>query len=210
MRKERSKGGRPRGFDRDKALETAMRLFWRYGYEGVSIADLTEAIGIAAPSLYAAFSSKVQLFEEALERYEQGPGAFDPAVVRGATSLEEAVRRLLEASIDTVTSPGRERGCMISSGLIACHPDHQALARDLGKRRDAMREALARMLRPWAGERQARRIARHLSAVLQGVSIQARDGATPAELREIVEEVVSGLAARRSSAEASRRRPSRR
>ncbi|MBS0518010.1 MAG: helix-turn-helix transcriptional regulator [Proteobacteria bacterium] len=187
-----------------------MRLFWRHGYEGVSVTDLTDAIGIAAPSLYAAFGSKAGLFEEALARYEEGPGAFDLARLHGVTSLEKAVRLLLEASIAAVTHPDRERGCMISSGLIACHPEHQALARDLGKRRDGMREALGRALRPWAGEKEARRMARHLAAVMLGISIQARDGATPAELKEIVEEVVSGLAARRSSTDAPRRQPSRR
>ncbi|WP_437363004.1 TetR/AcrR family transcriptional regulator [Inquilinus limosus] len=172
-----------------------MRLFWRHGYEGVSVGDLTKAIGIAPPSLYAAFGSKAGLYREALARYEQGIGAFDATPVGSATSLTEAVRLLLEAAVRAVTHPDRERGCMISSGMIACHPEHASLARDLAARRDAMRESIAHALQPFAGA-EAPRLARHLAAVMQGVSIQARDGSSAAELQEIVEDVVSGVAAR--------------
>ncbi|WP_026871964.1 TetR/AcrR family transcriptional regulator [Inquilinus limosus] len=196
---EKSRGGRPWSFDRDKAVDTAMRLFWRHGYEGVSVGDLTKAIGIAPPSLYAAFGSKAGLYREALARYEQGIGAFDATPVGSATSLAEAVRLLLEAAVRAVTHPDRERGCMISSGMIACHPEHAGLARDLAARRDAMRERIAHALQPFAGADEVRRLARHLAAVMQGISIQARDGASLAELQEIVEDVVSGVAARLSS-----------
>ncbi|MBC7801095.1 MAG: TetR/AcrR family transcriptional regulator [Gemmatimonadaceae bacterium] len=192
----KSRGGRPRSFDREQAIETAMRLFWRHGYEGVSIGDLTDAIGIAAPSLYAAFGSKAGLFVEALARYEASAGSFDPAQLGAASSVEDAVRRLLEGGIQAVTAPDRERGCMISSGMIACHPEHEALARDLSRRRGAMRDAIGLALQQWVGARQAAALARYLTAVMQGISIQARDGATAAELQVIVNEVVAGLAAR--------------
>ncbi len=190
---DRSRGGRPRRFDRDQAVATAMRLFWRHGYEGVSIADLTGAIGIAAPSLYAAFGSKADLYAETLALYESGMGALDPSLLADAPSLADGVRRLLETSIAAVTDPGRERGCMISSGVVACHPDHAGLARTMAGRRDAMRETLATGLRRWLDDGQAARTARHLAAVMQGISIQARDGASPAELQQIVEAVVAGL-----------------
>ncbi|MGK9170931.1 TetR/AcrR family transcriptional regulator [Inquilinus limosus] len=193
---EKSRGGRPWSFDRDKAVEIAMRLFWRHGYEGVSVGDLTKAIGIAPPSLYAAFGSKAGLYREALARYEQGIGALDATPVDSAASLAEAVRLLLEAAVRAVTHPDRERGCMISSGMIACHPEHAGLARVLAARRDAMRERIAHTLQPFADADEVRRLARHLAAVMQGVSIQARDGASPAELQEIVGDVVSGVAAR--------------
>ncbi len=192
----KSRGGRPWSFDRDKAIETAMRLFWRHGYEGVSLGDLTKAIGIAPPSLYAAFGSKAGLYQEALTRYEEGIGSLDVASLSAAASLAEAVRLLLEAAVRAVTHPEHERGCMISSGMIACHPEHASLARDLAARRDATREKIAHALRPFAGKSEVHRLARHLAAVMQGISIQARDGATPKELQEIVEDVVSGVAAR--------------
>ena len=193
---EKSRGGRPWSFDRDRAVETAMRLFWRHGYEGVSIGDLTRAIGIAPPSLYAAFGSKAGLYREALDRYEHGLGSVDVTSIGSAATLAEAVRRLLETAAGAVTHPDRERGCMVSSGMIACHPDNAALARDLAARRDAMRERIAQALRPFADGEEGRRLARHLAAVMQGISIQARDGATPAELQEIIEDVVAGVAAR--------------
>lgn len=195
-RSEKSRGGRPWSFDREKAVETAMRLFWRHGYEGVSIGDLTKAIGIAPPSLYAAFGSKAGLYQETLNRYEMGIGLLDLAPLGSAASLEEAVRLLLEGAVRAVTHPDRERGCMISSGMIACHPEHAALADDLAKRRDAMRKRFAQAFQPFAGANEAQRLARHLVAVMQGISIQARDGARPEELQEIVEEVVAGVSAR--------------
>ncbi|MFT4181926.1 MAG: TetR/AcrR family transcriptional regulator [Rhizobium sp.] len=193
----KSRGGRPWSFDRDRAVETAMRLFWRHGYEGVSVGDLTKAIGIAPPSLYAAFGSKAGLYQEALGRYES-IGFLGLAAIGSATTLAEAVRLLLEAAVAAVTHPGRERGCMISSGMIACHPEHAALARDLAARRDVIRETIAHALRPFDDMERVQRLARHLAAVMQGISIQARDGATPAELQEIVADVVAGIAAQHS------------
>ena len=175
-----------------------MRLFWRHGYEGVSIGDLTKAIGIAPPSLYSAFGSKAGLYQEALNRYEGRTISLDAGLVASAATLAEAVRRLLETAVRSVTHPDRERGCMVSSGMIACHPEHATLARDLAARRDAMRERIAQALEPFAHAEEGRRLARHLAAVMQGISIQARDGATLAELQEIVEDVVAGVAARSS------------
>lgn len=176
-----------------------MRLFWRHGYEGVSIGDLTEAIGIAPPSLYAAFGSKAGLYQEALAHYEESVGSLDLTSLAAAGDLAQAVRLLLERAVVAVTDPRREPGCMISSGMIACHPDHAALARDPANRREAMREAIAGALAPFAGAGEVRGLARHLTAVMQGISIQARDGIGRAELQEIVEEVVAGLKSRQQS-----------
>ncbi|MGV6871976.1 TetR/AcrR family transcriptional regulator [Pseudochelatococcus sp. B33] len=192
----RSRGGRPWSFDRDRAIEIAMRLFWRHGYEGVSVGDLTKAIGIAPPSLYAAFGSKAGLYREAVIRYEATAGCIDMASVGSARSLAEAVRLLLEGAVRAVTDPDRERGCLISSDMITCHPEHAALARDAASRREAMRERITQALRPFAGVCDLNHLGRHLAAVMLGISVQARDGATPAQLLEIVEDVVWGIEAR--------------
>ena len=85
---------------------------------------------------------------------------------------------------------------MISSGLVACHPDHVALARDAAARREALRLEIVQALSSFAGDDQVQRLARHLAAVMQGISIQARDGVAPQELQDIVEDVVAGVAAR--------------
>ncbi len=100
-----------------------------------------------------------------------------------AASLAQAVWLLLEGGVRAVTHPDRERGCMISSGTTACHPDHATLARDAAARRDAMRERIADALSSFAAKADAHRLARSLSAVMQGISVQARDGATPMELQ---------------------------
>ncbi|PRH87638.1 TetR/AcrR family transcriptional regulator [Labrys okinawensis] len=198
----KSRGGRPWSFDREQAVETAMRLFWRHGYEGVSVGDLTKAIGIAPPSLYAAFGSKAGLYEEALARYEGSVGLLDFAAVAQARDLPQAVRLLLEAAVGAVTHPDRERGCMISSGMVACHPDHAALARGLAARREGIRRDIVQALRPFADAEALPGLARHLAAVMQGISIQARDGCSRAELQEIVEDVMAGLGRRPAGTQA--------
>lgn len=173
-----------------------MRLFWRCGFEGVSVGDLTRAIGIAPPSLYAAFGSKAGIYREALARYEEGVGFLDLSPLRSAATLAQAVRLLLEGAVKSVTNPDRERGCMISSGMISCHPDHEEIAREAAARRGAMHEKIASALEPFTQGEEAYRLARYLAAVMQGMSIQAKDGANSVELQEIVEEVVAGVAAR--------------
>lgn len=197
---EKSAGGRPRSFDRDQALDIAMRMFWRQGYEGVSVADLTARLGIAAPSLYAAFGSKADLYREALKRYEETSGSLDVTAFDRGTTLEQAVRGVLLASIAAVTSPDRERGCLISDGMIACGSEHAELATELADRRKRFRDRLARRLERWRDRSSARALARYLTAVMQGISIQARDGATVRELRTIADEVIAGLTANSSIA----------
>jgi len=192
----KSRGGRPWSFDRDAAVETAMLLFWRHGYEGVSVGDLTKAIGVAPPSLYAAFGSKAGLYQQAMTRYEQTLGCLDVVAIKSAKSLPDAVRLLLEGAVRNVTQREHERGCMVSSGLVACHPDHAALARDAAARREALRGQIVQALSSFAGDDLVQRLARHLAAVMQGISIQARDGVAPQELQEIVEDVVAGITAR--------------
>ncbi len=192
----KSRGGRPWSFDRNAAVETAMMLFWRHGYEGVSIGDLTKAIGVAPPSLYAAFGSKAGLYQQALTRYEETLGRLDVTGIGSAKSLPDAVRLLLEGAVRTVTHREHERGCMVSSGLVACHRDHAAIARDAAARREALRMKIVQALSSFVEDDQLQRLARHLAAVMQGISIQAHDGVAPQELHDIVEDVVAGVAAR--------------
>jgi AcrR family transcriptional regulator len=192
-RQRRSAG--PRTFNRDQAIETAMRLFWQHGYEGVSVADLTNAIGIAPPSLYAAFGSKAGLYRQALDLYAGLPGALDG--MEGAETLGQAVKGLLDAAIRAVTAEGR--GCMISTGLVEGATEQQELARELGDRRRALRDRIADALSQWVDRSEAGQLAAYLSAVQQGLSVQARDGATAEELSRIADETVAGIVARRAA-----------
>lgn len=190
----KTRRGGPRTFDRDEAIDIAMRLFWRHGYEGVSLNDLTAAIGVAPPSLYSAFGSKAGLYREALERYF---GLREPVWdIKPTTTLQETVETLLHKAIDAVIDPAGERGCMISSGMIQCGPDHAELARELAERRDTMRDMIAATLRHWLDREHALSLARYLVAVLQGLSVQAYDGASREELRQVSDEVIAGLKAR--------------
>lgn len=185
-------GGRPASFEREAAVRTALDLFWARGYEGVSIADLTAAIGVAPPSLYHAFGSKAGLFEEVVTLYQRGEAGLDLEKLAGAATLNEWARGLLEAAAENVTKSGR--ACLISSGMIVSHPDNREVAQTLADRRVAFRQAIEKNLRRWLPAADTQELARYLATVLQGLSIQARDGATMEELRPTVELALSTVA----------------
>ncbi|MET0674455.1 MAG: TetR/AcrR family transcriptional regulator [Bradyrhizobium sp.] len=181
--------GRQPTFDRDEALDTALELFWRHGYEGVGIADLTAAIGIAPASLYHAFGSKADLYREVLRRY--GAGGITPQEINNAPSGREAVRQMLDRGIAAVTAPGKPLGCMVSSGMLMTSPENADLAAELRAIRAASRQALQRRIARDVDEgilpatTNAAALARFYATVLQGLSVQALDGAAPAELRQV-------------------------
>ena len=185
--------GRPRGFDRDAALDTAMRLFWRHGYEGVSFGQLTATLGIAAPSLYAAFGNKAALYREALDRYAAWRGASDLSFMDGAASLRDAVGLLLDGTARGLVDPAGEIGCMLNTGMIASHPDLADLARELTERRAAFRILLADKLRRWLPDAESERVARYVVAVMQGLAIQARDGYELEDLRGVAADAVRAI-----------------
>lgn len=185
--------GRPRSFDRDAALETAMRLFWKYGYEGVSFQQLTAALGIGAPSLYAAFGNKGALYREALDRYANMRGASDLSFMEAACSLREAVRLLLEGTARGLVDPAGEVGCMLNTGMIASHPDHEDLARDLAQRRAQFRALLTDTLQRWVSREHATRLSSYVTAVMQGMAIQARDGFRQEQLQVVVDEALKAV-----------------
>ena len=171
-----------------------MRLFWRHGYEGVSISDLTNAIGIAPPSLYAAFGSKEALYREALDRYAGLPGALSN--LSTAKTLNGMVKNLLRSAVYAVTDPSGERGCMISTGMIQCASEHADLATELADRRRTTRDQIAVALARWLPKNSARSLARYLTAVMLGLAIQSRDGATRSDLEQVIDEVIAGLRGR--------------
>lgn len=187
-------GGRPRGFDRDAALETAMRLFWRHGYEGVSFQQFTAELGLAAPSLYAAFGNKAALYREALDRYADMRGASDLSFMNEALPLREAVRLLLDGTARGLVDPAGEVGCMLNTGMIASHPDHADLVRELAQRRADFRILLAAKLLAWLPQPRADRLSRYIVAIMQGLAIQARDGYRLEDLQGVVVEALDAVA----------------
>ena len=136
--------GRPREFDVDEALAAALRVFWSKGYEGASLTDLTEAMGITRPSLYAAFGNKEALFRKALDLYEREKLAYVGEALAAPTSREVA-ERLLTGALEMQTSECEPRGCMRVISTISCGQEAESVRADLMARRGSSHQA---MLRP--------------------------------------------------------------
>ena len=180
--------GRPRTFDRAAALRDAMAVFWEHGYEGAAMADLTEAMGINSPSLYAAFGSKEELFREAVTLYEQTEGAAAMAALSTGPTARAAIAGALRANAVAYTEPENPRGCMIVLAATT-YTERSAAVRDhlAGLRRGMERLFQDRVERGItdgdvrAGV-DAAGVAAFYNAVMEGMSVQARDGATRAAL----------------------------
>jgi AcrR family transcriptional regulator len=181
--------GRPRSFDRDDVLARAMLLFWKHGYDATSVSLLTEAMGIGAPSLYAAFGDKRGLFKEALDRYMATYGSFMRALPEEADPRAAIERLLLEAAA-MFTGGDHPPGCMIITSATNCGPESAAVEKRLrGIRAGTVRafeEKIASGPRALPPCTTAHALALFFSATLQGMSAQARDGASREELETIV------------------------
>lgn len=185
--------GRPRSFDRDEALDRAMAVFWEHGYDATSIALLTTALGIGAPSLYAAFGDKRSLFVEAIDRYLRIDAAFTRRALAEEPRARDAVERLLREAAVAYTRPDRPHGCLVTSAATNCSPQSADIVAHLRDRRAASLRALTEKLAAAvrAGDlppgTDPRALASFYAAVLKGMSAEARDGATTADLLQIVE-----------------------
>src|SRR5437870_2908994 len=133
--------GRPRTFDADEALDRALKVFWRKGYEGASLLDLTRAMRINRPSLYAAFGNKQALFRKALDRYAAGPACYVREAL-GAATARAVVERLFRGLIDLLTDPRHPRGCLMVQGALSCGEGADCVRKELIARREATVAAL--------------------------------------------------------------------
>lgn len=176
--------GRPLSFDRDKALESAMHVFWQRGYEAASIAELTAAMGITAPSLYTAFGDKERLFLDAIERYVLGPAAGFPRALEEEASAEAAIRRFLEEAAEELTRPCHPRGCMVVMAATNCSEASAHVQAALAKKRAAGDAAIRARIEcgiaqgELPADTDAAALAGFYSTVYQGMSMQAKDGAS--------------------------------
>jgi AcrR family transcriptional regulator len=184
--------GRPREFDINQALDRALEVFWRKGYEGASLLDLTQAMGINRPSLYAAFGSKEGLFRKALDRYAEGPTAYVRAGLEEPTARRVA-ERLLGGAIERLDDPRVPRGCLLVQGALACGEAAESVRRELAARRAAGEEALRHRFERARAEgdlpagADPADLARYVFTVLQGLAVQAAGGASREELRRVGE-----------------------
>jgi AcrR family transcriptional regulator len=183
--------GRPRAFCTEEALDHALQVFWHKGYEGTSLSDLTEAMGINRPSLYAAFGNKEALFRRVLDRYFEGPAAYVRAALQELTA-RAVVERLLLGAAERLTDPGHPPGCLAVQGALSCGVGADSIRLELGARRAtaevALRERLEQAksagdLPPAADPAD---LARYVATVMYGMAVQAAGGASRDELQRVV------------------------
>jgi AcrR family transcriptional regulator len=183
--------GRPRTFDREQALQRAVDVFWEHGYDATSVALLSQAMGITTPSLYSAFGDKRTLFLEALDRYLSTFGAFTARALTEEPTAQGAISRLLHDAADAYTRPDHPHGCLLITAATNCTPQSDGIKAQLRDIRGAGANAVEEKITAAidAGElpadTDAHALAAYYSAVIQGMSAKARDGATRDDLHAI-------------------------
>ncbi|HEY1605119.1 MAG TPA: TetR/AcrR family transcriptional regulator [Allosphingosinicella sp.] len=184
--------GRPREFCTDAALAAALRIFWSKGYEGASLTDLTEAMGITRPSLYAAFGNKEALFRRALDLYEREKLAYIREALDAPTARQVA-ERLLRGALATMCSDCEPKGCLRVIGAVACGDEAESVRQEVIARRASSQQAVIERferakregdLPPGVG---AEDLATYLTTLLQGFAVQAGAGISRAQLDRLVE-----------------------
>jgi AcrR family transcriptional regulator len=183
-------GGRPREFDVNEALDRAMDVFWKRGYEAASLPELTAAMGINKPSLYSAFGSKELLFRKAVQRYVSGPAGYMNEAMKKPTS-RAAMEAMLSGAVEMVTDPKHPGGCLIIQGAMSCSAEAECLKNEM----IALRESGMNLVRDRleTGKRDGDLpaavdcgdLARYFMCVTNGMAIQAAGGATRTQLQRV-------------------------
>lgn len=193
-----SRAGRPRNFDRDKAIQEAMFLFWEHGYEATSLAMLKAELGggISAPSFYAAFSSKEALFIEVVERYMTSYGRLDDCLLDDTLSPRQAVEAALRKSVKMQTDNSHPRGCLLVTAANSVSIEHAHIRYFLATKRDIIRNYFRCCIRKGLGEDPLSApdievLATIFHGFLYGVTIQARDGASFEVINDSVNQIMN-------------------
>jgi AcrR family transcriptional regulator len=191
------KTGRPRTFDAETALDKAMNVFWEKGYEGSSLPELTEAMGMNRPSLYAVFGNKENLFRLALDRYGATHDPLFNAALKEA-SARAVVEHFLRGNADAQTETDKPHGCLVINGALACSDDALPIRNSLIERRAASEERLrerferAKLDGDLPADSCSGQMARYVMTVSNGMAVQAAAGATRKQLQEVVDQVLRG------------------
>ena len=187
--------GRPPAFNRDEALEKAMQIFWKHGYEGTSMAELMEAMNMNKPSIYAAYGNKEELYRKALQKYLSGPSAFVKEALFEPTA-RQVVKVLLSQAVELLTSQNTPRGCMIVQGALSCGPETKQIQQELISYRSHFEDALKKRF-DLAKENldlpkgvNTTILAKYVALVHQGISVQATSGATKDDLMAVIDIVM--------------------
>lgn len=179
--------GRPRMFDESEALDKAMQIFWSRGYEGASLAELTQSLGINKPSLYATFGNKEELFKKALTRYANGPVAFVRDVVN-ETTAKKVAERFLYIAAEYLTGTSHPKGCMIVQGALSTGEGAELVKNILIQYRNSYENLLAerfesaKLVGDLPSDVEPKALAKYLATLHQGMSVQATSGATKEDL----------------------------
>ncbi|MBD8165028.1 TetR/AcrR family transcriptional regulator [Erwinia persicina] len=186
--------GRPKTFDRDAALDKALELFWRHGYEGTSLSDLVEATGAKAPTLYAEFTNKEGMFRAAVDRYtEKFASRSEAALACPETGVAGGIEKYFRSTAACFTDGKKPGGCFFICTSSTLSADSAEVAEMLRNRHSNQEQHLLTFLqtRQAAGELDARTdvagLAAYLCCLLQGMSVRAREGATHAELDALID-----------------------
>lgn len=185
-------GGRPRAFDVDQALDRALEVFWRKGYEGASLPDLTEAMGINRPSLYAAFGNKEALFRKAVDRYLNGPASHTRQALQEPTA-RGVVERLFREGIEVMTDSHNPPGCFLVQSALACGDTAECIRREMAERRAAVEAQLRVRFERAVAEGDLppdvdpADLARYVACVGHGMAVQAAGGASREELERVAQ-----------------------
>jgi AcrR family transcriptional regulator len=184
--------GRPRAFDLHEALAAALNVFWQKGYEGTSLSDLTDAMSITRPSLYAAFGNKETLFRKALDLYERDKLAYVEAALAAPTARGVA-ERMLRGTIDVMTTGCDPNGCFGVVAVVACNDYCETMKADILARRKSSTAALMNRFERARDEGDLpdhvdpAGLALHLGALMQGMAVQSGGGATREQLEMLVD-----------------------
>lgn len=190
--------GRPRAFCREQALDAAMEVFWRKGYEGATLAELTRAMGINPPSLYAAFGNKEGLFKASLDRYSARIEAYLRDILSAPTAREVA-SRMLHRKADYLTDPANPPGCLYVQGGLACGDEARSVPAELARRRAKAEQSLRERFERAREENDLPKgldpavLASLIMTLIQGMDVRASAGASRAELHELVDLALAGL-----------------
>src|SRR5262245_31109599 len=184
--------GRTRQFDVDEALDRALEVFWARGYEGATLSELTQAMGINRPSLYAAFGNKEQLFRKALDHYQTGPQSFLAEALQKPTA-RAVVEAIFAGFVRMQRRPGNSRGCLIVSGALACGEEAEPVRLELVRLRQAAVTTLRARFERAVQEGDLPKgtdcatLARYIATFLNGLAVQAASGTSEKELRRAAE-----------------------
>jgi AcrR family transcriptional regulator len=187
--------GRPANFKYEQALQKALHVFWARGYEGASMAELTQALGINRPSIYAAFGNKEELFKKALQMYLAGPVAYVAEALKQPTA-KQVVAMFLTQSAELLSHPSNPKGCMVVQGALSCGEGAALIQQELSAQRAGYEQALAQRLQLAQAQQDFPQdidpaaFAKYIATVHQGMSVQATTGASKQELLAVVKLVM--------------------